>query len=242
MNNMEYYSILEVNKTATEDDIKKSYRRLALRWHPDKNPDNLEESEEKFKTIGEAYSVLSNQEKRKRYDKYGKEGVDDDMPDFESAADMFFQFFSQSDEKGFLSTDDLAFIMSAGARRPKGRKRQGGRKYKGGRAGGDVGMVENILMGAMKNMMNMPGGKTGKDKGDDEWEEEGEEEGINEEDLMDEMMKDMDGGIFMEFMTQGLKEGNKGSKIKGNDSDDEEWEDEENEKAGGDDDEWEDED
>lgn len=71
----DYYAILEVPKSASEQDIKKAYRKLALKWHPDKNPDNKEEAEENFKLISEAYDVLSDKEKRKIYDRYGKEGL-----------------------------------------------------------------------------------------------------------------------------------------------------------------------
>jgi molecular chaperone DnaJ len=58
----DYYNILEVDKTASERDIKKSYRKLSMKYHPDKNPDN-KESEDKFKEIAEAYSIISNKEK-----------------------------------------------------------------------------------------------------------------------------------------------------------------------------------
>ncbi|CAG2173442.1 unnamed protein product [Oppiella nova] len=68
------YIILGVPKTATGDDIKKSYRRLALRFHPDKNPDNLE-SAEKFKDINRAHSILSDVTKRNIYDNYGSLGL-----------------------------------------------------------------------------------------------------------------------------------------------------------------------
>ena len=64
---MEYYEILGVSKTATADEIKKSYRKLALKFHPDKNPDNAE-AEAKFKKISEAYAVLSDTKKRQEYD------------------------------------------------------------------------------------------------------------------------------------------------------------------------------
>lgn len=70
----DFYEILEVNKTATEDEIKKAYRRLALKWHPDKNPTNKTQAEEKFKLIAEAYEVLSDKDKRRRYDHLGREG------------------------------------------------------------------------------------------------------------------------------------------------------------------------
>ena len=66
----DYYKILNVGKTATADEIKKSYRKLAVKFHPDKNPDN-KEAEEKFKEISEAYDVLSDPEKRKKYDTLG---------------------------------------------------------------------------------------------------------------------------------------------------------------------------
>ncbi|KAJ7380223.1 DnaJ sub B member 2 [Desmophyllum pertusum] len=71
----DYYKILEVPKSASEQDIKKAYRKLALKWHPDKNPINKEEAEENFKLISEAYDVLSDNEKRKIYDRYGKQGL-----------------------------------------------------------------------------------------------------------------------------------------------------------------------
>lgn len=66
--NKNYYEILELTKDATEDDIKKAYRKLALKWHPDKNPDNQVEAEAKFKEIGEAYGALSDKDKRASYD------------------------------------------------------------------------------------------------------------------------------------------------------------------------------
>uniref|UniRef100_A0AAY5EVV0 J domain-containing protein n=1 Tax=Electrophorus electricus TaxID=8005 RepID=A0AAY5EVV0_ELEEL len=72
---VEYYQILGVQKSASPDDIKKAYRKLALKWHPDKNPDNKEEAEKKFKEISEAYEVLSDANKRSVYDRYGKEGL-----------------------------------------------------------------------------------------------------------------------------------------------------------------------
>ncbi|TDH68630.1 hypothetical protein CCR75_004333 [Bremia lactucae] len=72
---MDYYQTLEIDKTATENEIKRAYRKLAIRYHPDKNIDNKEEAEVKFKEIGEAYSVLSDAEKRRQYDHFGKAGL-----------------------------------------------------------------------------------------------------------------------------------------------------------------------
>nr|QNJ44837.1 HSP40-1 [Agasicles hygrophila] len=65
---VDYYRVLEVSKTASTAEIKKAYRKLALKWHPDKNPDNLEDATKKFKEISAAYEVLSDDTKRKIYD------------------------------------------------------------------------------------------------------------------------------------------------------------------------------
>lgn len=71
----DYYEILGVERSASEGEIKKAYRKLALKYHPDKNPNDVE-AEEKFKEAAEAYEVLSNAEKRQRYDQFGHAGVD----------------------------------------------------------------------------------------------------------------------------------------------------------------------
>ncbi len=70
----DYYEVLEVSKSASAEEIKKAYRKKALQFHPDKNPDN-KEAEEKFKEAAEAYEVLSNQEKKQRYDQFGHAGM-----------------------------------------------------------------------------------------------------------------------------------------------------------------------
>ena len=70
----DYYEVLGVSKTASDDEIKKAYRKLAVKYHPDKNPGN-KEAEEKFKEISEAHEVLSDKQKRARYDQFGHAGV-----------------------------------------------------------------------------------------------------------------------------------------------------------------------
>ena len=72
---VDYYTVLEVPRNAPASEIKKAYRKLALKWHPDKNPDCQEDATKKFKEISEAYEVLSDDNKRSVYDKYGKEGL-----------------------------------------------------------------------------------------------------------------------------------------------------------------------
>ena len=65
----DYYRILGVNKDASAQDIKKAFRQLALRYHPDRNPDNPKQAEEKFKEINEAYEVLGDEQKKRQYDR-----------------------------------------------------------------------------------------------------------------------------------------------------------------------------
>ncbi|MBE6231502.1 MAG: molecular chaperone DnaJ [Bacteroidales bacterium] len=77
----DYYEVLGVSKNATADEIKKAYRKLAVKYHPDKNPGN-KEAEEKFKEAAEAYSILSDADKKARYDQFGHAGVDGAAPDF----------------------------------------------------------------------------------------------------------------------------------------------------------------
>ncbi|MEJ7804918.1 MAG: molecular chaperone DnaJ [Telluria sp.] len=74
----DFYEILGVAKNSSEEEIKKSYRKLAMKYHPDRNPDS-KESEEKFKEVKEAYEMLTNPEKREAYDRYGHAGVDPNM-------------------------------------------------------------------------------------------------------------------------------------------------------------------
>ncbi len=97
----DYYQILGVAKTASEVEIKKSYRRLAMKYHPDRNKDNQEQAEIKFKAIKEAYEVLSDPKKRSAYDQFGHAGVDNSFGGgaggfggAESFSDIFGDVFS----------------------------------------------------------------------------------------------------------------------------------------------------
>ena len=120
----DYYELLGVSKTATDDEMKKAYRKLAKKYHPDKNPGD-KEAEEKFKLISEAYAVLSNPEKRKQYDQFGMGGFQQRY-----SQEDIFSGFNVGDlfrDLGFGGND--IFSMFGGQRgrqtgRPGGRQRQ----------------------------------------------------------------------------------------------------------------------
>lgn len=92
MTKRDYYEVLGVARSASEDEIKKAYRQLALKYHPDRNPGN-KEAEEKFKEAAEAYEVLSDAEKRRRYDQLGHDGLrGTNYRDFTNVNDVFSAF------------------------------------------------------------------------------------------------------------------------------------------------------
>jgi DnaJ family protein B protein 6 len=118
---VDYYRVLEVTKQASNAEIKKAYRKLALKWHPDKNPDNPEEANKKFKEISEAYEVLSDEKKRRVYDQYGREGLNGGMPRGRSRHSDFpdFEFGFRDPEEVFREFFGGSFgsIFTAGSRR-----------------------------------------------------------------------------------------------------------------------------
>ena len=120
----DYYKILGVDKSATQDTIKKSYRKLAKKYHPDANPGN-KSSEEKFKEISEAYEVIGDEEKRKKYDQFGQTGFQNGMNfdpsqfgqyEFKSSQNGFSDFFNMFFSGGGIDIDNIF----GGRGRPRG--------------------------------------------------------------------------------------------------------------------------
>lgn len=128
----DYYDVLGVSKSASNEEMKRAYRKLAMKYHPDRNP-NKKEAEERFKEINEAYAVLSDKEKRKQYDTFGKEG--------------FHQRFSQEDIFRGFDFDEILSGLFGG---------KGKREFRfGGRGGFDFGDLFGGQSG-YQNMGRMP--------------------------------------------------------------------------------------
>ena len=123
MQGKDYYKILEVPRNATQEEIKKSYRKLAMKYHPDRNKGD-KTAESKFKEINEAYAVLSNEEKRKQYDTFGAEGFGRRF----SQEDIFrdFDFSSIFKEFGFGGGGNVFGQFFGGASGARGYGRDAG--------------------------------------------------------------------------------------------------------------------
>lgn len=144
----DYYEILNVPRNASKEDIKKAYRKLAMQFHPDRNPDN-KEAEEKFKEASEAYEVLNDDEKRARYDQYGHSGLKgEDFSGFSDINDIFSHF---SDIFGGSSIFD-DFFGTSSRTRSSGRQRA-----RNGTPGADLRVIlkltlEEIATGTSKKI------------------------------------------------------------------------------------------
>jgi len=125
MTELDYYEALEVNRTCSGSELKKSYRKLAMKYHPDRNPDN-KEAEDKFKYLSEAYEVLKDPQKRAIYDQYGKAGLEGQgrggfgggHQNMDDIMDMFNSMFGGGTTGGFGG-------FGGGGRQ----RRQGNQKY-----------------------------------------------------------------------------------------------------------------
>ncbi|XP_042484982.1 dnaJ homolog subfamily B member 13-like [Macadamia integrifolia] len=137
---VDYYKILQVDRNAKDEDLKKSYRKLAMKWHPDKNPNKKKEAEAKFKQISEAYEVLSDPQKRAIYDQYGEEGLKGQVPPPGSGGPGGATFFQTGDGPNVFrfnprNADDI-FAEFFGFSSPFGGMGGGGGGSGGGMNGG----------------------------------------------------------------------------------------------------------
>ena len=143
MSKRDYYEILGISKSATDDEIKKAYRNLALKYHPDRvTADKKKEAEERFKEISEAYEVLMDSKKRATYDQYGHAGVDNsfrggggfdfnqDFHHFEDLKDIFGEFDIGELFRGFgMGGDSFSGSFGGGGRRGAGPRRGSDLEY-----------------------------------------------------------------------------------------------------------------
>lgn len=144
----DYYKVLGVSRNASDADIGKAYKKLALKYHPDKNPDNKEQAEENFKKVSEAYDVLHDAEKRKMYDQFGKQGVQGGSGGPGGAGGVSFQQADQIFKAFFGGDDPFQMFFGDDGDGPFGRGGMGGM---GGMPGGARVIFRN----------GMPGGSMG---------------------------------------------------------------------------------
>ncbi|MGN6400021.1 MAG: molecular chaperone DnaJ [Flavisolibacter sp.] len=165
----DYYEILSVSKTATADEIKKSYRKVAMQYHPDRNPGD-KSAEEKFKEAAEAYEILSDQDKRAQYDRYGHAGVSGNGRGGYGGNMNMDDIFSQF---GDIFGEDIFGSFFGGGARGGG----GGQRRARGTRGSNLRIklklnYEEIAKGVTKSIKvkkyvgcNVCGGSGAKDKG-----------------------------------------------------------------------------
>jgi len=140
----DYYEILGVPRNASPEEIKKAYRRLAKKYHPDLNPDNKEEATEKFKEISEAYEVLMDPEKRALYDRYGHEGLSGAFKQGNFTWEDFTHFSDLEDILGDLFGGGSLFDFFFGTGR-RGERREDRRRPQG-EPGGNIKVVVPLTL------------------------------------------------------------------------------------------------
>lgn len=139
----DYYTILGVDRNATEDELKKAYKKSAMKWHPDKNPDNRENAERRFQELSEAYQVLSDPKKKQVYDSYGEDALKSGMDEMPQPGAGRPHAFPQGAGGGFQNPEDLFRELFGGAF--------------GGGGGGGMGGMHNGMHGVHGGMHGMHG-------------------------------------------------------------------------------------
>nr|WP_299206569.1 J domain-containing protein [uncultured Brumimicrobium sp.] len=159
MDFVDYYKTLGLERTATEKDIKKAYRKLARKYHPDLNPNN-KDAEKKFKEINEANEVLSDPEKREKYDKYGKDWMHGE--EFEKARQ---QQSSRSQHQGFsggasgFSESDFSDFFESMFGGARGSSRQGPVQFKGKDLNADLELNLSDIYKTHRQILTLHGQK-----------------------------------------------------------------------------------
>ncbi|KAL3509307.1 hypothetical protein ACH5RR_028708 [Cinchona calisaya] len=155
---VDYYKILGVDRKASDEDLKKAYRKLAMKCHPDKNPNNKKDAEAKFKQISEAYDVLSDPQRRTVYDQYGEAGLKGGVPPDAGGPGGFSYFSTGGGPTSFTfnprSPDDI-FSEFFGFSSPFGGMGGGGGGMRGSRLGG---MFDDNVFASFGEGGSGPGG------------------------------------------------------------------------------------
>lgn len=124
----DYYEVLGVNRNATDEELKKAYRKLAKKYHPDANPDNKKEAEAKFKEVNEAYETLSDKQRRDMYDRFGHNGPQGFGGGAGGGQGGYYSYTSSGFDGFDIDLDDIVSSIFGGGRRR--RERASNRTYK----------------------------------------------------------------------------------------------------------------
>jgi DnaJ homolog subfamily B member 4 len=143
---VDYYALLGVGRDADDDELKRAYRKAAMKWHPDKNPNNKTAAEKKFKEISEAYQILSDPKRKEIYDRYGEEGIKSGMSEMPQGAGpssgfqqaSFTNMGGFSSMGGFRDPDDLFRELFGGIN-------TGSRGGMGSMGGGGMGNLHEMF-------------------------------------------------------------------------------------------------